>query len=37
MVSEGQNARDKSMTKENQFELSISVLPLGEVSPFGFN
>lgn len=37
MVIEQQNARDKSTTKENQFELSISVPPLEEVNPFGFN
>ena len=34
---EGKNARERGTTKENQFELSISVPPMKEVKPFGFN
>ena len=34
---EGENAQERGTTKENQFELSISVPPMKKVKPFGFN
>ena len=34
---EGENTQEKGTTKENQFELFISVSPMEEVNPFGFN
>ena len=34
---EGENTQEKGTTKENQFELFISVPSMEEVNPFGFN
>ena len=38
LISEvGENTQEKGTTKENQFELFISVPPVEEVNPFGLN
>ncbi|XP_044165655.1 uncharacterized protein LOC122949663 [Acropora millepora] len=37
VIEEGENTQEKGTTKENKFKLFVSVPPMEEVNPFGFN